>query len=60
MISYYFSNGKSIDEDCLIKACEACLMAIEDVLPDELRTYECFEFIISKSQEFLKQQRVGL
>ena len=58
-----FSKNKTcttLQQEILESACEAVIMAMVNNLPEEAQTIEVFEYVLEKSNNFLKQKIIKL
>lgn len=50
----------TLQQETLDSACEAVIMAMVNTLPEEVQTVEVFEYVLEKSNDFLKQKIIKL
>lgn len=55
-----FSNGARVKLDNLEKASDCALRAIEKELPEEVLSYEVYQYVIGKCTDRLNQKKIVL
>lgn len=54
-------NGREfVAEDIVENACEDCILAIKNQLPEDKQTFEVFKFILQESIDILETKTINL
>lgn len=56
----YFTGGVSVKQSNINNICEKVLKTIESELPEEARSHELYEFILSECKDLLSSKKVTL